>query len=675
MHTALVFPPFFFEPMYNMPPLGLINIATVLKEQGHSSVIFDFPLAIRLGDLPMGRDIYDACARKILQAEPEVAAFSVQCTTYPPALRIAERLKALKPGIKTVFGGHNGSFVDAPTLGRFGFLDAMVRGEGEITFPELLRAFEDGSDLGGIDGITYRGDGEIVRNRDRALIQDLDTLPMGDYSLVPPLRVYRDACSISRSIAILEVGRGCPHHCIYCSQSLLWQRKSRTFSIPRLIGEMLNLRDSFGAECFLLAYDQFTAKRDFAEEFCRAVLAAGLNTTPWYCISRLDTVDKPLLQLMRDAGCESMCYGIDSGSPRTLAFIRKKIDRDILFDRVRDTTGLGIVPTLSFVIGFPEEEKSDLEETLRLALQCAVTGNTNILVQMATTLPGTDLHASYWDRLVREVDTYFSFGIEFDGSKRFSEDDALINSDPFIFSSFYNLPCPAGPLKSLNEIARSFSVVAALYPCSLLLLSLETGRPVHELFQALLDHAERATSTRALTPQSCYGLFRSFATGLLDEKEAIRREYLPEIFRYETLIIEAGRFETKPRASDIDMNGPGGIGPLRSENILCEQFTFDIPDLIMELKSGQFPENYRRRAVHLLFRNGGGTVDVKEINDFGVDFLRLCDGKRSLQSIAEELMSAYGEGKGREEFADLCAEAASALADLRLIVPGPAVKS
>ena len=141
-----------------------------------------------------------------------------------------------------------------------------------------------------------------------------------------------------------------------------------------------------------------------------------------------------------------------------------------------------MVPTLSFVIGFPEESGPDIEETLRLALMSAATGNTNVLVQMATVLPGTDLYEKYGHSLVREVDTYFSLGIEFDEGKRIAYDDALIDSDPAIFSSFYNLPCPAAPLKDLNDIATSFTIIASLYPRSFLLLSLELNRPVVELF-------------------------------------------------------------------------------------------------------------------------------------------------------------------------------------------------
>jgi len=673
MKIALIFPPFYFEPLYNMPPLGLINLATVLRDSPHQVKIFDFALAIRQKTLEMGRGIYESCAQQILEFDPELAGFSVQCTTYPPALQIARKLKEQNRGITVLFGGHNASFVDESTLSRHSSVDIIVRGEGEATFPELIAEFKGKLDLSRIEGITYRCDDRIFRNPDRPLIEKLDSLPIADYSLAAPLSVYRDACGIRRSIAILEVGRGCPHQCIYCSQSRVWRRRARTYSIDRLIAEMKNLSGNFGAECFLLAYDQFTAQRSFAEEFCRRIIDCGLNDLPWYCISRLDTVDEPLLKLMRQAGCESMCYGIDSGSKKTLAFIRKNIDRDILLQRVRETTSQGIVPTLSFVIGFPEEEAEDLEATLQLALKSSIAGNANILTQMATILPGTDLYRDYSGILVREVDTYFSLGIEFDGTGRLPADEELIDSDPALFSSFYNIPSPAGSSKQLNEIASSFSIIAALYPRSFFLLSGELNRPARELFFAFIDYISEhnGTGERTLAPHDCRLYFEEFAAGLLQARLPLTRRFLPDIIRYESCLAQSGS-ATQPASSfGIDLGRLRDLKPIKNGNVVLEQFTFNIPIIMLDTQKGSIADHYPEEKTYLIFTRRDREVDVKEINEFGVDFLRLCDGQRSLIKIARLLYPKYGGETNCEQFADLCAEAAGALADLSWLLPGP----
>jgi len=469
MRVALVFPPFYHASMYNLPPLGLINLGTLLVQQGHEVNLHDQVLGLRDGTLTPGRDLYDACARQILADDPEVVALSAQCTTYPPSVAIATRLRELAPHLRLVIGGHNATFVAAQTLQRHPAFDAVVCGEGERSLPELVAAYARGEDGAGLPGVCARRGADVISGPQRELLSDLNALPLPDYSLAPELGAYRHACGLPRSVAILEVGRGCPHDCIYCSEAIMWRRRCRTFAIPRLIDEMRTLADSHGAECFLLAYDQFTADRRFVEAFCHGVLESGLERS-WYCISRLDTVDRELLALMRRAGCESMCYGIDSGSRRTLAFIRKQIDPDILHCRVAETVREGMVPTLSFVVGFPEEEREDIDATLRLALQTGVRGNANPLMQIPTVLPGTDLHRRYLDTLVRGADSYFALGIEFDHGRRLAEDEARIAADPELFSSFYNLPCRGLEIDELSRIAEGFPLLVNLFPRSFLLL-------------------------------------------------------------------------------------------------------------------------------------------------------------------------------------------------------------
>ena len=657
--------------MYDLPPLGLINLATALKPSPHQTVVFDFVLALRQGKITMGKAIYDECAEMIIAEDPDLVAFSAQCTTYPPVLQIAQRLRQVKKELRIVIGGHNASFVDRETLTGYPWIDAVVRGEGEITFPELVQAYEQGGLGESVAGVTIRNGKEVIRNQDRELIRNLDDLPLPDYSFVPSFSEYRDACDIPRSIAILEVGRGCPHKCIYCSESILWRRRTRTFSVERLIREMQHLHETFGAECFLLAYDQFTANRSFVEDFCGQAIRARLNHIPWYCISRLDSVDAPLLALMREAGCESMCYGIDSGSERTLAFIRKNIDREILYQRVTETTDQGIIPTLSYVIGFPEEEKSDIDETLKLALMTGNLGNSNPLIQLTTILPGTDLYHRYGDQLIREVDTYFSLGLEFDRSRRLAADEELINGDPSVFSSFYNLPCPARPLEELNLIAGYFPLIVNFYPRSFLLLSMELDKPPSELFLFWVDWLVQHTGKEEpiFLPQDCYQHFGAFAAEILEKQGNIRYAHIHDITRYETHALEAGKFDLTENSFHIDLLKIGEVRPQKNREVILAGFSYDMPHIVAELKAAVFREDYPEKETFLVFKQEGNRLDVSEINDFGKDFLSYCDGNTPLEEISRKLHGRYGQDMSYEDFHDSCIDALQELGKMNLLGP------
>jgi radical SAM superfamily enzyme YgiQ (UPF0313 family) len=672
MNVVLVFPPFYLESMYNLPPLGLINLATALKGLQHQVVVIDFVLALRQKTLGMGEGIYADCAEAVLERDPDVVGFSAQCTTYPALIQIARKIKERKASVLTVVGGHNASFVDELTLERFPAVDSIVRGEGEITFRELVTAYDRGESPERVLGVTHRLGERILRNPDRPLMGNLDELPLPDYSFVPPLAEYRDACALPRSIAILEVGRGCPHRCIYCSESIFWRRRTRTFAVDRLVEEMGNLHRNFGAECFLLAYDQFTARRGFVEAFCRKVIEAELDHLPWYCISRLDSVDAALLHLMRQAGCESMCYGIDSGSRRTLSFIRKNIDHSVLFDRVKETADQGIIPTLSFVIGFPEEHREDIDETLELALRTGIVGNNNPLIQLPTVLPGTDLYHRYADSLVRHVDTYFALGLEFNNGRRLRGDEALIDANPMLCSSFYNLPCPGLSVEELDSIAGYIPLIVRLYPKSFLLLSRETRRPVSLLFldwlRWLAGHFPR--TGLSLSAQDCYLHFSSFVSELLAEVEEFGWKHLPDVLKYENTAVEVGRFTSPGDAFSIDLNNIGLFRPMRSRRIAVEEFAFDIPLVIIDMIAGRFRRDYPFRRTWLVFRQEDSRLEVDEINAFGRDLLELCDGSMTVEEIARRLQGRYGGDMDPLEFLGSCAEAVHTLGEMKLLDSG-----
>ena len=394
-----------------------------------------------------------------------------------------------------------------------------------------------------------------------------------------------------------------------------------------------------------------------------------MNHLPWYCITRLDTVDASLLGLMREAGCESMCYGIDSGSKKTLAFIRKHIDEAILYQRVKETTDQGMVPTLSFVIGFPEEERDDVDMTLLLALKTGVQGNSNPLIQMPTVLPGTELHEKYGDRLLREVDTYFSLGLEFQEGHRLPSDEVLISSAPLLFSSFYNVPCQGVSLEQLHRIATYFPLIVRLYPRSFLLLALTLNCSVSDLFLRWLEwvRVKKGQEETSLTPPDCYRYFPGFAEQILEGGQIEGYSHLGEVVQYETASLDAGKCCRDERTGNVDLYQLREWKPLRKSNVVVRGFERNLPLIIEDMKRGVFEKDYPLSRTWLVFHQEGDQLEVTEINDFGKDFLNLCNGSATVEEIAGALFGQYGKDMDNPAFVEACREALMGLSEMNLL--------
>jgi len=371
---------------------------------------------------------------------------------------------------------------------------------------------------------------------------------------------------------------------------------------------------------------------------------------------------------MREAGCDSMCYGIDSGSERTLTFIRKRIDRNILLRRVRETTDEGMRPTLSFVIGFPEEEREDVDATLGLALRTALRGESAPLLQLPTVLGGTELHRRYAGSFVREVDTYFAEGVEFDGGRRLPEDELLIDGDPELFSSFYNLPCRGVPIAELGQIARYFPIILDLYPKTFFLLAEALHLTPSLLFGRFMKRMTQRSVTKPFDLSERQGLLLDFRFFLEEASINVNGfSHLHDVLAYENVSVEAARLAGAERTAILEKNGTLSFLPRRRAGVVVADFAFPLPVIVEDLREGRIEKVYPAERCHLLFRHDDGMLEVLETNPFGGDFVRLCDGDRSVEEIAALLAPRFADGMTQNEFIASCRDATEELIKLKCL--------
>ena len=336
------------------PPLGLGYLASVLRKEGFKVKIIDDAVE-KLGLNKLLNKVKNALIVGITSTTP----------TFNAALKYAQKIKNRFPEIFVVLGGVHVTFMPYDAL-KHEFVDAVCTGEGEYTLREVAERVERGKTLEGVKGLIYKEDGKIIDNGKREPIQDLDSLPFPAYDLMP-LDRYTVLGHRMEHFPMIS-SRGCPFGCRYCSSSLFMGRKFRARSAENVVDEVEWLVNEFKAQYIAFSDDTFTLNRKRVEEICRELINRGIEVE-WSCSSRVDTINRSILEKMKRAGCSAIYYGVESASPAILRYYRKKINLDMVEKAVKLTKEFGIMTICSFIIGSPYETKEDMKATLRFALK------------------------------------------------------------------------------------------------------------------------------------------------------------------------------------------------------------------------------------------------------------------------------------------------------------------
>ncbi len=373
--------------------LGSVTLSTILRGHGVGTEILSFA---RFGDPKNYREFFENGINMILEKKPRILSFYTRCDCYHIMLRLAERVKR-ELDCYVVFAGPQADITAVETLEEIPWVDFICRGEGETTvypfFSSLLRGEPDLS----VDGLVYRTEGEVKANPRPELIKDLDTLPIPDYSVVPgEVKVDPNSCFS------IDVGRGCPFGCTYCSTKTFWGRKYRLKSPERILKELKHFHELYGLNYFAFEHDMFTMNRGQVIEICRMIRELDYKIH-WNCSARSDCIDEELIQIMADAGMRWIYLGIETGSPRMQKLVNKNLKLETILPLVRYITSRNVRVVTSFIYGFPEETEEDISQTLALMIDLLGIRNVQVQSHLCAFLPGTALGEEYRDRLTPAV--------------------------------------------------------------------------------------------------------------------------------------------------------------------------------------------------------------------------------------------------------------------------------
>lgn len=384
-----------FEPSILEESYGTLLLATMLKEKGIDVDIYRFFES----DPNSGFiSFVENSTNNILAKKPKIVSFYCRGDCYLANIRVAEKLKKENPQLIIVFGGPQADLVAKETLTQLPFIDYCCCGEGETTIYPLFSTLLKGGDVTNVKGLAYRDfKGNIISNPRPELFKNLDELPFIDYSLVPE-NILDNARKQNLRID-LDVGRGCPFNCAYCSTCRFWERKYRLKSARRIVDELKALHEIFGNTVFGLEHDLFTANKKKVLEFCHELKESGLPVE-WYCSSRADTLDEELINEMVDSGLRRVFLGIETGSERMQKLSHKNLKLENIEKTIKSLLDKNVAVTASFIFGFPEETEDDLEQTLQLAYKLFLLRVHRLQFHLCVIFPGTEYFDAYKDQLV-----------------------------------------------------------------------------------------------------------------------------------------------------------------------------------------------------------------------------------------------------------------------------------
>lgn len=417
-------------------PLGIQSLYLLLENKSDfDAEICDFNKLYDnnlLTDNNFQENINDM-ANYIISREAKIVSIYTMCNNYHIALLLCRELNKLKSDIFVILAGPQATMVARETLMKYEYVNYIALGEGEDTILPILQGIVN-NNLDNVNGVAYRKhNGVIDINWDKTKFVDINKLEIFDIE-----EFYRD-----EEIINIEVGRGCPFHCSFCSTKNFWCNNYRLKSVERIIQELEFYIDKYQMKSFVFQHDLFTYNRKYIIKFCDEILERGIDIK-WACSSRIDVINEEMISKMSLSGCNCIYFGIETGSQDIQDIINKNIKIEKVEETARLVKKYNIDSIFSFIYGFPSESEHDLNQTLQLIYKLKKIEAENKKVKNTIQLwplnflPGTEMGEEYKDKLIfqKTSRTDFSYNKYIDNE----EVSRIISNDKDVFINYYNLP-------------------------------------------------------------------------------------------------------------------------------------------------------------------------------------------------------------------------------------------
>lgn len=405
------------------PPIGLMHIASAIRDK-HDVFIKDYS----------GKEINNERIKKdMLKINPDIIGVRVLTgPQIPRAIEVSRIAKKLEK--KVVWGGPHPTILPYQTLEN-NYVDYVVIGEGEISFINLLKKLE--GKKASWNGIGLKKNGKIIINPAPKEIVNIDKQPLPSWDLLEDIDRYFP--EKKHNMLVVSTTRGCAFKCGFCHNSNENVKKYlgcyRIARPERAIEELKFVQSltkkhidrlNVGEDFHLISYD-------YAKRFCEAIKNSGLKIK-WWTASRYSVLNKEIIDMIAETGCERMLLGVESGSRRIQEWSKKIVDLNHAISIAKYLKKKNIFLTNSYIFGHPTETPEELKETIKFIKKIPCHEN---LIQLYRPLPGTP----YYEECIKsgkfkdlkKIEDWAHFGV--------LGNDVNVSKIPdgILFSSFYKI--------------------------------------------------------------------------------------------------------------------------------------------------------------------------------------------------------------------------------------------
>jgi len=348
---------------FPLPRLGIYVLGTLLKERGWDvEIIYEETEKIDFDDVKSA----------------DIVGISTITSTAPRAYMIADKIRQM--GIPVIMGGPHVTFLAEEALDH---ADYVVRGEGEKPLMAFIDAWEKGSDYCSVPSLSFKKNGNTVHNPLEPFLDDLDQIPFPDFS---QLR-RTDGGIAGHRIIPMQISRGCPYNCSFCSVTGMFGRKYRFRSVQNVIKELRKYNE---AKNFIFFYDDnFAADRKQTKELLKAMIQEKFKFK-WSTQVRADVAkDEEIVRLMKKAGCHTLYIGFESVNPNSLKEMKKKQTVKEMIQAIKIIRRHRIHIHGMFVYGFDQDDWKTVKKTVKFSIRTRLSSTQFLIL---TPLPGSEFY-------------------------------------------------------------------------------------------------------------------------------------------------------------------------------------------------------------------------------------------------------------------------------------------